>query len=68
MLMLTNHAVAGGGEPLKDNLVEQGKEIYQQYCQSCHGGREAEGRDDSWKQRNAIGELPPPPHGPTGHT
>lgn len=46
--------------------IEHGRRIYQQYCAACHGerGEAAAG----WETRNELGELPPPPHDPTGHT
>jgi mono/diheme cytochrome c family protein len=43
-----------------------GRAIYQQHCASCHG-LEGEGAAD-WQEPNEQGELPPPPHGPEGHT
>jgi mono/diheme cytochrome c family protein len=62
----TAAAGASGPPPLDPETIEQGKQIYQQYCASCHGpqGKGAE----NWQKRNALGELPPPPHGPEGHT
>jgi mono/diheme cytochrome c family protein len=67
-LLLAESAVAGGDPPpaLGPELVVEGKRIYQQYCASCHGAQ-GEGAPD-WEQQNALGELPPPPHGPAGHT
>jgi mono/diheme cytochrome c family protein len=49
-----------------DDLVVSGRAIYQQYCAACHGAK-GEGKP-GWQQRDALGELPPPPHGPEGHT
>lgn len=46
--------------------IATGRLIYQQRCAACHGGR-GEGRP-GWQKRDAQGELPPPPHGPEGHT
>jgi mono/diheme cytochrome c family protein len=40
--------------------------VYQQYCASCHGPKGEGG--PNWKKPNDRGELPPPPHGPEGHT
>lgn len=66
----TGSALAGGDpglEPLDPALVKQGQQIYQQYCASCHGPK-GEGTVANWEEPNALGELPPPPHGPEGHT
>jgi len=51
-----------------DNLavVDQGADIYQQQCASCHGA-ELRGQPD-WRQRDTNGLLPAPPHDETGHT
>lgn len=48
------------------DLVETGYEIYQQYCAVCHG-ENSEGAA-SWRTPNDLGDMPPPPHGPEGHT
>lgn len=47
--------------------VKRGDMIYRNYCAACHGPQ-GEGLGEDWKQRNAQGELPPPPHDDTGHT
>lgn len=47
-------------------LVAQGREIYQQYCASCHGA-ELEGQPN-WQSRRPSGALPAPPHDESGHT
>ena len=47
-------------------VVAQGEKIYQTYCASCHGVQ-LEGQPD-WRQRNANGRLPAPPHDASGHT
>jgi mono/diheme cytochrome c family protein len=63
-------AAAGAAQepppPLDPERVESGRAVYQQHCASCHGAR-GEGAPD-WKQPNEQGDLPPPPHGPEGHT
>ena len=60
-------AGAAGQKPkAADDLVVKGEAIYQQYCAACHGAK-GEGRP-GWEERDALGELPPPPHDPTGHT
>lgn len=69
-LCSTAAAFAGGDpvEPAADkSQVEQGREVYQQYCQSCHGP-EGKGLTEQWRERDALGELPAPPHDATGHT
>ncbi len=52
-----------GSDP---DLVALGKGIYSEHCASCHGGQ-LEGEPD-WRQRDAEGYLPAPPHDETGHT
>lgn len=56
-------AVASGPA---DDRVDLGRQIYGQYCAACHGAG-GEGQPD-WREPNAEGELPAPPHGPEGHT
>ena len=46
--------------------VRAGRVIYLQSCASCHGAR-GQGAPH-WRQPDAQGELPAPPHDPTGHT
>ena len=47
-------------------LVALGKKVYDANCASCHG-RQFEGQDN-WRERDANGLLPAPPHDETGHT
>ena len=54
---------ADAGDP---ELVARGMIVYQQNCASCHGAR-LEGQPN-WRQPNADGTLPAPPHDVTGHT
>ena len=46
--------------------VALGQAIYAEHCAVCHGA-DLEGQP-SWRQRNADGRLPAPPHDETGHT
>lgn len=46
--------------------VAQGAALYQDYCAACHGAA-LEGQDN-WRERDADGYLPAPPHDVTGHT
>lgn len=43
-----------------------GQRIYAAHCASCHGAN-LEGQPN-WRQRDAQGRLPAPPHDTTGHT
>jgi mono/diheme cytochrome c family protein len=56
---------AGAATP-KQQETDIGKRVYQQSCAACHGAK-GEGQP-GWEKRNALGELPAPPHGPEGHT
>ena len=47
-------------------VVAEGKRLYAAHCASCHGAK-LEGQSN-WKQRNADGKLPAPPHDASGHT
>ena len=46
--------------------VAAGEAIYADHCAACHGAS-LEGEPD-WKERDADGYLPAPPHDETGHT
>lgn len=46
--------------------IKLGARVYQQNCAACHGAK-GEGQP-GWEKRNALGELPAPPHDPEGHT
>lgn len=46
--------------------VANGERLYAVNCAACHGAQ-LEGQPD-WKERDADGFLPAPPHDPTGHT
>ena len=58
-------AVARGSEAASAQ-IDTGKRVYQTQCASCHGAR-AEGAPD-WREPDAKGEMPAPPHDRTGHT
>ena len=47
-------------------VVQAGEKIYQAQCATCHGVN-LEGQPD-WRERDANGFLPAPPHDATGHT
>ena len=57
-------AVAHGSEATP--LVQTGKRVYETQCASCHGAR-AEGAPN-WREPDANGEMPAPPHDRAGHT
>ena len=47
-------------------VVDLGRDVYTENCASCHGVA-LEGQAN-WRQRDADGYLPAPPHDETGHT
>ncbi len=47
-------------------VVAAGETLYSENCAICHGA-ELEGQPD-WRDRDADGFLPAPPHDETGHT
>ena len=58
---------AAGVLPYQDDVaVTRGAEVYQDYCASCHGDK-LQG-EANWRERDAEGYLPAPPHDATGHT
>ena len=64
MLALTSNADEGG--PPDSNVINSGREIYQQHCAACHDAAAEDALN--WKKPNDQGEMPPPPHGSEGHT
>ena len=46
--------------------LAQGKAVYFAHCASCHGAK-LEGQPN-WRERDASGRLPAPPHDASGHT
>ncbi|MXQ08375.1 c-type cytochrome [Alphaproteobacteria bacterium GH1-50] len=51
---------------LSAETVAMGAEIYAENCASCHGAA-LEG-EENWRERDADGYLPAPPHDASGHT
>ncbi|HSW16252.1 MAG TPA: cytochrome c [Ramlibacter sp.] len=47
-------------------VVAAGRKVYETNCAACHGAR-LEGQP-RWRERDASGRLPAPPHDATGHT
>jgi mono/diheme cytochrome c family protein len=53
--------------PYQDrDAVGAGQSIYSDHCAACHGAA-LEGASN-WRERDARGYLPAPPHDETGHT
>lgn len=46
--------------------IDTGRQIYLQRCAACHGVQ-GEGQPN-WQHPNSLGDLPAPPHDPSGHT
>lgn len=53
-------------KPDDTGIATLGSEIYVRECASCHGAN-LEGAPN-WKERDADGYLPAPPHDASGHT
>lgn len=47
-------------------VLSKGQALYAQHCATCHGAR-LEGQP-RWRERDASGRLPAPPHDASGHT
>ena len=47
-------------------LTALGRQVYTTHCAACHGAR-LEGQPN-WRERDASGRLPAPPHDASGHT
>jgi len=47
-------------------VVQAGEKVYQSQCASCHGQYLA--GQPNWRERDANGFLPAPPHDASGHT
>ena len=52
--------------PNDTRLISAGQAIYGEHCAECHG-KNLEGQVN-WRQRDAEGYMPAPPHDETGHT
>jgi len=46
--------------------IEQGRELYQMHCASCHGDA-PQGLAADWRQTDANGNYPPPPLNGSAH-
>lgn len=54
------------GRPVPEAQLALGQQVYELHCAACHG-LEGEGQPN-WKQPNADGVYPAPPHTGDGHT
>ena len=54
------------GQPVTDEQITVGSQVYAQNCASCHGAN-LEGQPD-WRRRLENGRMPAPPHDESGHT
>ena len=59
-------ASAGLLKPDDVQVTALGRQVYATHCAACHGAK-LEGQPD-WRQRDAQGRLPAPPHDASGHT
>ena len=62
----------GGGPPLMEAtgpaVIELGQRVYAENCSACHGAN-LEGQPGfDWREKNADGTFPAPPHDETGLT
>ncbi len=65
-LQIDSPVIAKVLQPENREMVQQGAQLYQQFCAACHGAG-LEGQPD-WKTRLPNGRLPAPPHDQSGHT
>ncbi|WP_414832866.1 c-type cytochrome [Afifella sp. YEN Y35] len=65
-LAAVSNALADGATPFDPETVAAGKQIYGDYCASCHG--EAGEGTENWQKPDENGNLLPPPHNAQGHT
>jgi S-disulfanyl-L-cysteine oxidoreductase SoxD len=69
VLLAACDAAPGDGSRLQpDNAatVALGRKVYDTHCAACHGAQ-LQGQPN-WRERDATGRLPAPPHDRTGHT
>ncbi|MBL8346318.1 MAG: c-type cytochrome [Rubrivivax sp.] len=62
-------APGSGGAKLRPDdtdVAASGQRLYANHCANCHGAR-LEGQPN-WRERDAAGRLPAPPHDASGHT
>ena len=59
-------ASTGLRKPDDGEVTARGRQVYGTHCAACHGAK-LEGQPN-WRQRDAQGRLPAPPHDATGHT
>ncbi|MGQ0601872.1 MAG: c-type cytochrome [Anaerolineales bacterium] len=65
-LIIINNTAVPPVPTLGEAAAEQGEALYAAHCAACHGAN-LEGQPN-WKQRNADGVFPAPPHDNSGHT
>lgn len=53
-------------QPGNAALVERGALVYRTHCAACHGAQRQ--GQPNWRERDAGGLLPAPPHDAEGHT
>jgi mono/diheme cytochrome c family protein len=69
LLLLTDRSNEDDGivlAPEDAAVVAEGEEIYRDHCASCH--KQDLSGEPGWRERDAQGLLPAPPHDETGHT
>ena len=49
-------------------VIELGQRVYAENCAACHGANLAGQPGFDWREKNADGTFPAPPHDETGHT
>ena len=59
-------AITVNVQPISSAQLAQGEQVYNANCASCHG-HNGEGQSN-WRQINADGAFPAPPHNSDGHT